>query len=409
MNIKKSFLIITSAVLFSGTVAAAPAKHIIIAPQCLLNTAKVSYAPIGSKDKFSMVEVNAADIETLAGAKHQDKSCGGFMDVTQSWKKQSLRGAANPMKFLNAKLAKQEGQQQKQQTYKIQYQKETEALLKTISPQTMWGNLTTLTDFHNRYANSDTGVQAAEWIKAKVEAMAKETGHNDVTVYFVKTGDYKQPSVVAKVGNGKGPGIVIGGHMDTLRNLWPGVANRDTPHMPGADDDGSGSVTVMETARTVLASGMKFEKPIYFIWYSAEELGLIGSQYVVADFQEKKIPVEAAIQLDMTGYAYQNEKTIWLMTDYVSKDVTAFLEKLITTYVKQPYKFSRCGYACSDHASWTEAGIPSAFPFESAMGNDDPYIHTTNDKMEHLSLEHMTDFVKLATSFVVETAVPVSK
>lgn len=423
MNIKKSFLMIASAVVMSGTVTASPAKHTIIAPQCLLNTAKVPYSPIVTSGKFGMVEVNAADIEQLAGAKHHtEKACGGFMDVTQSWKKQSLRGAANPAKFLRAKLAKEDNQQQSQQTqttYKIQHQKETEALLKTISPQTMWSNLTTLTDFHNRYANSDTGVQAAEWIKSKVEAMAKETGHDDVTVYFVKTGGYKQPSVVAKVGKGTGPGIVIGGHMDTLRNVWPGQAQQqqdqqqqngfDTPHMPGADDDGSGSVTVMETARTILASGMKFEKPIYFVWYSAEELGLIGSQYVVTDFQDKNIPVEAALQLDMTGYAYQNEKTIWLMTDYVSKDVTAFLEKLITAYVKQPYKFSRCGYACSDHASWTDAGVPSAFPFESAMGKDDPYIHTTNDKMEHLSLDHMTDFVKLATSFVVETAVPVTK
>ncbi len=417
MNLKKSFLIIASAVLFSGTVMAAPSKHTIIAPQCLLNTAKVTYSPIVSKDKFLMVEVNASDIEKLAGAKHQTKNCGGFMDVTQKWHKQQIRGMQNSMKFLTSNLAKSDDKQQDKETYKIQYQKETEALLKTISPQTMWTNLATLTDFHNRYANSDTGVQAAEWIKAKVEAMAKESGHNDVTVYFVKTGDWKQPSVVAKLGNGTGPGIVIGGHMDTLRSVWPGQAQQqdqqqndlDTPHMPGADDDGSGSVTVMETARTILSSGMEFEKPIYFVWYSAEEMGLIGSQYVVADFQEKKIPVEAAIQLDMTGYAYQNEKTIWLMTDFVSKDVTAFLQKLITTYVKQPFKFSKCGYACSDHASWTDAGIPSAFPFESAMGKDDPYIHTTNDKMEYLSLDHMTDFVKLATSFAVETAVPVSK
>ena len=154
---------------------------------------------------------------------------------------------------------------------------------------------------------------------------------------------------------------------------------------------------------------MKFKKPIYFVWYSAEEMGLVGSQYVVADFQKKHIPVEAAIQMDMTGYAYQNEPTMWLMTDFVSKDLTSFMEKLITTYVKQPYKFSKCGYACSDHASWNKAGIAAAFPFESAMGNDDPYIHSTNDTMDALSLDHMTDFVKLATSFAVEIAAPVSK
>ena len=138
-------------------------------------------------------------------------------------------------------------------------------------------------------------------------------------------------------------------------------------------------------------------------------MGLVGSDYVVADFQKKNIPVAAALQMDMTGYAYKNEPTIWLMKDFVSADLTAFLEKLITTYVKQPYQFSRCGYACSDHATWNRAGVPAAFPFEAAMGKDDPYIHTSNDTMDVLSLDHMTDFAKLATSYAVELAVPVSK
>jgi leucyl aminopeptidase len=415
MLLKKSLFALSSAMLISTAVMAESATHLVVAPQCLVNKSHHTFKTLATNQHFRLLELTETGMNQLAAVKHHDKqACGGFVDVSLDWNKQKSLRTVSPKAFLDTYTApaKELAASKHKQTYKIQYEKETQQLLKTISPQTMWANLPTLTDFHNRYANSDTGVQAAEWIKAKVEAMAKETGHTDVKVYLVSTGNWKQPSVVAKFGDSNEAGIVVGGHMDTLKDIWGESQQAQqslSPHMPGADDDGSGSVTVMETARTILSSGMKFKKPIYFVWYSAEEMGLIGSQYVVADFQKKKIPVAAAIQMDMTGYAHENDQTMWLMTDFVNKDLTSFMEKLITTYVKQPYKFSSCGYACSDHASWHKAGIPAAFPFESAMGEDDPDIHSENDTMDKLSLDHMTDFVKLATSFAVELAVPVSK
>lgn len=401
MRIKPSMLIISSLILAPSAFAASSVVHKIIAPSCFMKNTTTTATKLASIPGYEMFSATTAEVEALAATKkHSKEACGGFVDVSMQWDEQSKLKKTSYQAFLK-QYTRPALTTFKKTDYKIQYEKEVNTLLGTITPQNMWDNLTTLTNFQDRYANSNNGVKAAEWIKNKIESIAKETGHNDVTVYYVATGGgYSQPSVVAKFGNSNEAGIVVGGHMDTLSSTWE--------NKPGADDDGSGSVTVMETARTILASGMKFKKPIYFIWYSAEEMGLVGSGYVVKDFTSKKIPVDAAIQLDMTGYAYKNEPTIWFMTDFVNKDLTTFLGKLMTTYVKQPFKTSRCGYACSDHASWHQAGIPASFPFESEMGNDDPYIHTSNDKMDVLSLNHMTDFVKLATAFTVELATPLA-
>ena len=160
-------------------------------------------------------------------------------------------------------------------------------------------------------------------------------------------------------------------------------------------------------AKTLLASNMQFKRPIYFIWYSAEEEGLVGSQYVVAAFKKQNIPVAQVLHMDMTGYANKNDPTLWLIKDYTNADLTSYLETLIKTYVKQPVKYTACGYACSDHATWTQNGFQSAFAFESEFGKDDPYIHTAQDTMSVLSLSHMTDYAKLATAFMVELAEPV--
>jgi leucyl aminopeptidase len=116
----------------------------------------------------------------------------------------------------------------------------------------------------------------------------------------------------------------------------------------------------MEVARVLLASSLTFERPIYLIWYAAEERGLVGSQYVVRRFLRKKIPVKAVIQFDMTGFRNDaNDPTMWVFRHYTDKMLSDYIAELIKTYIKVPVVYSRCGYACSDHASWMSAGIPA--------------------------------------------------
>jgi len=86
----------------------------------------------------------------------------------------------------------------------------------------------------------------------------------------------------------------------------------------------------------------------------------------------------------------------------VDEDLTAFIRKLIGAYAALPYRETKCGYACSDHASWRKAGFPSAFAIEGDFSDSNPYIHSANDVIENLSFEHMIEFSKLAVSFAVE-------
>lgn len=393
----------TCAISANANTSAQP-KHIVVAPNCLIQDIH-HYKKLTAINNLSLIETNDAGIDELITAKDkQTTPCGGFMDVTAHWntfKPNNLSAETKAKSFLS-EYATPAKQKYKANEYSIRYQTEVKTLLKQMNPQFLWTRLETLSNsYPDRYSRSENGVNVAHEIKAEIEALAKKYNRNDVSVYLVSTGSYIQPSVVAKLGSSEEPGVVIGAHMDTL-------AANVLGNKPGADDDGSGSVTVLEVAHTLLASEMHFKKPIYLIWYAAEEVGLIGSQYVVADFKKKNIPVAAVMQMDMTGYAYQNDPTMWLMDDYVNKDLTAFLETLINTYVKQPVKHSACGYACSDHATWYKNGFASAIPFESSMNTDNPYIHTSKDTIEKLSLSHMTDYASLAIAFAVELAEPVA-
>lgn len=428
-------------IFFSFTAFANPSheKYFFLTTPCLLNkiSAKNTHKTLAKTNTLALIETNEAGLLALIAAKNTPGKtpCGGFMDVSTEWlaehqsadmflKKQETL-LINPAKdsgsrTLNVpKLTKNvsqgilnSGMTAVTLNYTVHYPEVVNQLLTTIDSAQISTDLAAFSNtnseqFPDRYPNSNTGSKAADWLQNKITTLAKEYKRDDVTVYTVATGKrYRQPSVVVKIGNSNAAGIVIGAHMDTYPDT--SRAGNSDQVKPGADDDGSGSMTVMAIARTLIANNIHFKKPIYIIWYAAEEFGLVGSGYVVQDFLNKKIPVEAVLQFDMTGFAgfKANDPTMWLVTDFVNPDLTNYLATLITTYVKQPVGLTKCGYACSDHASWSKAGIKAGFPFEAEFGHDNPYIHKPSDTMSHLSLSHMTDFARLGVAFAVELGEP---
>ena len=65
---------------------------------------------------------------------------------------------------------------------------------------------------------------------------------------------------------------------------------------------------------------------------------------------------------------------------------------------------TKCGYACSDHASARKYGFPSAFVIESAFEYSVQKIHSIDDKIEYLSFDHMLQHAKLTLGFAYEAA-----
>jgi leucyl aminopeptidase len=164
-------------------------------------------------------------------------------------------------------------------------------------------------------------------------------------------------------------------------------------------------MTTLEAFRVLVSNNFRPLHAVEFHWYSAEEQGLYGSQAVATEYHQNAVPVIGMMQLDMTGYTNPNEKEhIGVMTDFTSPQLTAFLRQLITTYCSIPYRNTTCGYACSDHASWNKLGYLSVFPTEADFKVTSPYIHSAKDTVDHVSLSHMAEFVKLAIAYTVEYA-----
>lgn len=384
-------LLLTSTPLSAKTVISTEQLQIT---QCLAANLSGNYPILAENRDFQIIDVPSVDIDGIAIlADHM--TCGRFMNVSEviSSHTKAIRKQRAQQLLLTATP---KNTVQQTSPYAIRHPSEVITAINQVNSDAIMATLNQMTHFENRSATRKTGVDTANWLKASFDAMVSKSGREDTAAWFVKTGrHYKQPSLVTVIGKDiKAPAIVIGAHMDTLDG-----------NMPGAGDDGSGSASIMEMARILLESPTPLDNPVYFIWYAAEERGLVGSQFVVRDFIKKAIPVKAAIQFDMTGFRNDsNDPTMWVYRDYTDNALSNFVEKLITTYIGVPVATSFCGYGCSDHASWMNAGIPAAFPCETDFEHHNSKIHTSDDTVARLTPEHMVNFTKLGLAFAIELA-----
>ncbi|ETV74152.1 hypothetical protein H257_11117 [Aphanomyces astaci] len=220
------------------------------------------------------------------------------------------------------------------------------------------------------------------------------------------THEWGQYSVIARVEPTtvvKDDIIILSSHQDSINKKdRRDLVKRNIA--PGADDDGSGTVTILESLKYLLATPEWTPiRPVEFHWYAAEEVGLKGSRAVAAEYAKANTAVYAQMQQDMTGYVRPGTTPVVnLISDFTNKNLNTFLETLVASYLDIPVSHSRCKYGCSDHFSWNATGYPGSFPFETDFKDLNPNIHTQNDTIATIDFNHMADFTKLSIAYVVE-------
>ena len=85
---------------------------------------------------------------------------------------------------------------------------------------------------------------------------------------------------------------------DSLRARHP--ARRDSIYN-GADDDGSGTTTVLEIAEAFASAKVKPKRSLLFVWHTGEELGLLGSSYFTDHPTVPRDSIVAQLNIDMVG------------------------------------------------------------------------------------------------------------
>ncbi|KAI5297679.1 hypothetical protein KEM56_004625 [Ascosphaera pollenicola] len=149
------------------------------------------------------------------------------------------------------------------------------ALATELSKKEMEDHLTQFTSFHTRYYRSKDGIKSATWLLEQVHDTLVSSGAAELGATVSKFDHpWGQFSIVARIPGQTNDTVVIGAHQDSVNLFLPSLLAA-----PGADDDGSGTVTILEALRVLLKDSKilqgKAHNTVEFHWYSAEEICML--------------------------------------------------------------------------------------------------------------------------------------
>lgn len=261
-------------------------------------------------------------------------------------------------------------------------------------------------EFEGRGTGTEGNRKAAEYIKKHLDSLKIPYIEQEFTTQNRKTNN-----IIAYISPKRPVSddiIIIGAHFDHL-------GSRGSTYYPGADDNASGVAGVMAAATALSKYRDKLRHTVSLQFYSAEELGLIGSKYYTNNplLPKNKPDINkhiAMINLDMIGYlnkkysenenttAYRDDKC-WQVFHYQS-DVSL---RDIVQKLSQKYSFANniSGYkpGGSDHAPFYNKGIPVVFLHTGSH----PHYHKPTDTPDKLNYDGLTMVAKMALEIVIET------
>ncbi len=196
--------------------------------------------------------------------------------------------------------------------------------------------------------------------------------------------------------------IVYSGHFD-----HNGIGPQGVFH--GADDNGSGTVGVVELARAFAMNPIKPRRSILFIVFAAEERGLLGAYYYVSHPLRPLAATRAHINFDMIG---RNEAADPRVQTEIDPDTTNELGLIGTHYspdyravveranelvgLKLTYKWDRDSFNQvlfrSDQYPFLQHDIPAIWWFTGFH----PDYHQVSDTADKINYTKMTKILKLA-------------
>lgn len=341
--------------------------------------------------------VTPEEASRITAKAHDYRRCGGFEALPSStlWSTSLAENLFTELRARNARNSRFAN------LVSIEHRPEIEKAVGQVSEENLKKWVQWFSSYPTRFNKAPTANDHVNALKLKIEEMIKTASPKySVTVDLITHTSTPQKSIRVSIKGSQRPNeiVVLGGHMDSINGEWFPPSKL----APGADDNASGSSNLLETLRILLA-GNQPQRTVEFMWYAGEESGLLGSAEIAQTYKQKGADVIGVLQLDMTLFPGDGEFTLGSMTDYTSTFLRNFLVEMNRHYVKANIVESKCGYGCSDHASWYRQGFPTLMPFEATMSKSNPAIHTKNDVINGSSnFRHSAMFSKIALAFAIE-------
>ncbi|MBE9576550.1 M20/M25/M40 family metallo-hydrolase [Flavobacterium proteolyticum] len=270
----------------------------------------------------------------------------------------------------------------------VNYQVSEENVIKTLSYLTS-----------DELEGRDSGSEGIEKAAVYLENLLKENG---IKPYFKTYRDtlsnFDKPAfnIVGYIEGTdkklKNEFVVIGAHYDHIGMLQNGV-NGDVI-VNGANDNATGTTAVTEVAK-YFAKFKNNKRSVLFVFFSAEEKGLLGSKHLAAKLKSQKMDLYFMFNFEMIGVPMKDKGMDFYLTGFGKSNMATTMneyarEKLVGYLpIETKYMLFR---ASDNYPFFTEFNVPaqtvSTFDFENFQ-----FYHQPDDEFELMDTKHMTTVI----------------
>jgi hypothetical protein len=237
-------------------------------------------------------------------------------------------------------------------------------LVNRVSQDSLEANLRRLIGFYTRYTTTESCFRALSWVRQRFVDYGCDSTHLDT----FRPG-YTPNAIGIKRGAVNPRRVyIICGHVDNTSEQAPS-------HCPGSDDNASGAGLVLEMSRVF--ADVQFDNTLWFVGFSGEEQGLVGSDSFVAGCRRRGDSIMMAMNFDMVSFGRDDSLTIVHTTSLPQT------ESLARFYLAQADSFSDLkakdtvvNEARSDHYSFWKYGY---LAIRGRFHDETPMYHTTGD------------------------------
>ncbi|TXE16182.1 M28 family peptidase [Psychroserpens burtonensis] len=266
-------------------------------------------------------------------------------------------------------------------------------IVSNTSQTNVLNDLTAFENFGIKTVGSSALVNTENWITSRYQSL----GYTDVVLQpFTYSAGTSNNIIVTKTGTlYPNTFLIIDAHYDTING-------------PGTNDNGTGTVLLLELAR--LLKNVETEYSIKFIHFSGEEDGLVGSNYYVNNTViPQNLDIRLVFNIDEVGgvngmtndtVVCERDLTSPQSNNAASNAATNSLAILIELYSNLETEISNA-YA-SDYVPFENNGEIITGLYES---NVSPVNHTINDNLANMDVPYAYEVIKGSLGAVLEFAV----
>ncbi len=186
----------------------------------------------------------------------------------------------------------------------------------------------------------------------------------------------------------------------------------------GADDDGSGTVAMLEIAEAIALNPDKPRRSLLFVWHTGEERGLLGSKWFTDHPTVPRDSIVAQLNMDQIGRGRADEipggGSDYLAVVGSFRLSTELGREVVKVNLKQPnplridYRLDdpiswpgyNNVYMRSDHYNYARFGIPIAF-FTTGLHQD---YHRVTDEPQYIDFPHLTNITRYLRDLLLDIA-----